>query len=336
LNQAQGLNQGWIYTDRIRPTDAGQSVLEFYAQRYRHSNRDEWHQRIVAGIILLDGCTTTPDAILLPGQQLEYHRPPWMEPTVPLDIAEIYSDDHLLVIGKPSGLPVLPGGNFLTHTLLHQVSLRYPDNPPVPVHRLGRGTSGVMVLARSPLARSRLSRQFRETTAAVAQTGHARSLGKRYRALIGPIDGPDAFTITTPIGKVPHPVFGYGYAATATGRPAHSEVRVLQRRAEATLVEVAIRTGRPHQIRIHLAAAGYPLLGDPLYVAGGQPRNFPGNATASLPVPGDTGYWLHAYQIVCLHPTDHGPRCFTCLPPVELRLPWEDDSAGAGNAPTGL
>jgi 23S rRNA pseudouridine1911/1915/1917 synthase len=65
---------------------------------------------------------------------------------VPLEWSVLYEDDDLMAIAKPSGLPVLPGGNFLTHTLLHQLKLRYPDNPPIPVHRLGRGTSGVMVL----------------------------------------------------------------------------------------------------------------------------------------------------------------------------------------------
>jgi 23S rRNA pseudouridine1911/1915/1917 synthase len=77
--------------------------------------------------------------------------------------------------------------------------------------------------------------------------------------------------ISNPIGKIPHSVLGYVYGATPEGKIARSDCRVLERHRNCILVEVTILTGRPHQIRIHLAAAGYPLLGDPLYVAGGIP-----------------------------------------------------------------
>ena len=104
------------------------------------------------------------------------------------------------------------------------------------------------------------------------------------------------------IGKVDHPVLGYVDAATATGLSAYSEGCVLWRSAESTLVEVTIRTGRPHQIRIHLAAAGYPLLGDPLYGVGGLPQRWELRPDGTIPVPGDVGYWLHAHRLVLPHP----------------------------------
>jgi 23S rRNA pseudouridine1911/1915/1917 synthase len=116
-----------------------------------------------------------------------------------------------------------------------------------------------------------LSRQLRESTAAAHDLQAPHPICKTYRALVGAGDLPDRFTITTPIGKVNHPVLGYLYAASPSGLPAYSEGRVLRRAPESTVVEVTIRTGRPHQIRIHLAAAGYPLVGDPLYGVGGRP-----------------------------------------------------------------
>ena len=312
------MNMGWVYTDRIRPQDAGTTVLNFYAERYRHSSRAEWQSRIEKGQVFLNGHIAAVNQRLSGGHQLAYHRPTWEEPEVPLTFDEIYRDDDLLVINKPSGLPVLPGGNFLDHTLLHQLKLKYPQQPPVPLHRLGRGTSGLMVLGRSHLARSVLSRQFRESTAGAGDPQSPRTIRKTYLALLGTSDLPDTFTVTTPIGKVPHPVLGYLYAAVDQGLSAHSEGRVLRRNPESTLVEVTIRSGRPHQIRIHMAALGFPLWGDPLYGIGGVPQ--PGDKTEShqISLPGDTGYWLHAYRLQLVHPRTQKPMLWACQPPEKL------------------
>ncbi|MBD2259732.1 RluA family pseudouridine synthase [Pseudanabaena sp. FACHB-2040] len=309
------MNQGWTYQEQVKKSAEGLTLLEYYASRYRHSSREDWQARIAAGQVLLNGQPAAPDTPLHLGQQLTYCRPPWEEPAVPLAFEVLYEDTDLLLVAKPSGLPVLPGGGFLEHTLLRQVQHRYPQDTPVPIHRLGRGTSGLLLLARSHLAKSQLSRQMREST---SQSGPA-AIRKTYRALIGPCNLPDRFTLTTPIGKVPHPVLGYVYGATPNGLPAHSEGLILRRSPSNTLLEVTIRTGRPHQIRIHLAAAGYPLLGDPLYTPGGLPRPTPANPQEKLPVPGDCGYWLHAYRLKFPHPRTEEQLDFCCPPPIELR-----------------
>ncbi|WP_326520904.1 RluA family pseudouridine synthase [Leptothoe kymatousa] len=275
------------------------TVLDYYTQRYRHSGQATWQHRIEAGQVLLNNQPTPPDTFLSPGQRLSYHRPPWEEPPVPLDIETIYEDDVLLAVHKPSGLPVLPGGNFLHHTLLWQ--LRQRASSASPIHRLGRGTSGIMLLAKTKAARAHLSQQLRQ-----------RRLGKVYRTLIGPTKNlSDRFSITHPIGKIPYPQLGYVYGANAEGVEAHSDCAVVGRSADATLLDVTILTGRPHQIRIHLAALGYPLLGDPLYVPGGQPH------PESTAIPSDCGYWLHAHQLSFVHPAGQG-LTLTCEPPPEL------------------
>ena len=318
LTSQRTLNKGWIYSEKVPLSAEGKTLLDYYSQRYRHSSRAIWRSRIESGQVRLNGKIITPDIRLKSGQELTYKRLPWYEPNVPLGIQLLYEDEDLWAIAKPSGLPVLPGGGFLNHTLLHQLQLQYPSDKPTPIHRLGRGTSGVMLVARSPLARSHLSKQLRE-----------HKITKVYRALIGRGDRPhtisDQFTIDTPIGKVPHPVLGYIYGATENGKFAHSDCRVVERRSDATLLEVSILTGRPHQIRIHLAAYGYPLLGDPLYGVGGVPfgevreaegageaRGSEGardrisseiqHSTSKIAVPGDCGYWLHAYRLGFTHP----------------------------------
>ncbi|MEB3288526.1 MAG: pseudouridine synthase [Leptolyngbya sp.] len=306
------LNQGWVYHDRISSAQAKGSVLTYYTDRYHHSSREEWAQRLAAGQLYRNGRVLQGDEGLSPGDRLEYHRPPWAEPPVPLDFGVIYEDADLLVIVKPAGLPVLPGGAFLTHTLLHQLQKRYPHETPYPIHRLGRGTSGLMLLARSPLARSVLSQQMRQDTASASDPQAHHHIVKTYRALTEPGALPDYFTLTTPIGPVDHPWLGQVYAASPNGRFALSHGEVIQRSPTANLVEVTIRTGRPHQIRIHLAAAGYPLLGDPLYGLGGIPKITDLSPGQALPVPGDLGYWLQAHRLALAHPRTQAAMTFTC------------------------
>ncbi|MGB5897595.1 MAG: RluA family pseudouridine synthase [Geitlerinemataceae cyanobacterium] len=303
----EALNQGWTYREKVDRADMGVTVLAYYTQRYRHSSEPQWHDRIVSGQILLNGAPTTPETQLQRGEQLTYHRSPWVEPDAPLDFQVLYEDADLLVVAKPSGLPVLPGGGYLEHTLLWQLKRHYPQETPVPIHRLGRGTSGLVLLARSSLAKTNLTQQMTD-----------RQMGKVYLALARGVSQKDEFSIDRTIGKSPHPVIGYIYGATTEGFFARSDCRVLQRDADRMLVEVTILTGRPHQIRIHLAAAGFPLVGDPLYEIGGIPK-LPGDGEA-FPVPGDCGYHLHAYTLSFRHPRSGEAMRVVCPPPEVLQI----------------
>jgi 23S rRNA pseudouridine1911/1915/1917 synthase len=296
-------NHGFSYRERIQGRP--EPVLEHLARQYRHSTEAQWRARIEGGELELDGGPLLPGTLLRPGQELVWHRPPWDEPEVDTGYRMLYQDDLLLAVAKPRGLPTLPGGGFLEHTLLAQVRARFPEASPM--HRLGRETSGIVLFSRTRAAGTMLQSAWRE-----------HQVVKRYRALAGGIAREDSLVITAPIGPVPHPWLGTLFAASAQGKPALSRARVLERRAAATLFEVLIETGRPHQIRIHLAWAGHPLVGDPLYGPGGLPR-------PDLPaLPGDGGYFLHAEHLAFPHPVSGQILEVWAPPPVELLTAEED------------
>jgi 23S rRNA pseudouridine1911/1915/1917 synthase len=201
-------------------------------------------------------------------------------------------------VAKPRGLPTLPNGGFLTHTLLHLVRCRWAEA--TPGHRLGRGTSGIVLLALTPTARRELAAAWRE--------GRVERV---YRGLVRGMPMPHELSIEVPIGPVSHPLLGQVHAARGDGRRAVTRVRVLRAAPGGAVVEASIATGRPHQIRIHLAAAGHPLVGDPLYGVGGLPGPRPA-------LPGQGGYWLHAHRLRLVHPVTGAPLDLECAPPPIL------------------
>src|SRR5690606_9110762 len=140
---------------------------------------------------------------------------------------------------------------------------------------------------------------------------------KRYRGLAQGLATEDAYAIRTPIGLVPHPRLGDVHGVHPQGKASSSDARVLERREASTLFEVDIHTGRAEQIRIHLAAIGHPLVGDPLYAPGGLPRETdPG-------LPGDGGYLLHAMELRLIHPVTGQPLHLVAPPPPTLTVTGE-------------
>ncbi len=290
-------NRGYSYREQIGPESRGLTVLDYLAQQYRHSSPQVWRSRLEAGEVELDGEVAAADAVLSSGQILVWHRPPWLEPEVPLHYSVIHEDEQLLVVDKPSGLPTAPAGGFFAHTLLALVQQRDPAW--TPMHRLGRGTSGLVVFARGESARGALQSAFR-----------GREVEKRYLALAQGRLEPRR--IDAPIGPVKHPRLGELHAASPEGKPSQTIVERCEARGPATLATVRILTGRPHQIRIHLAYAGHPLVGDPLYGPGGQPQG-------ELPaLPGDIGYHLHAWKLSFAHPASGRAMGFEAERPAAL------------------
>ncbi len=307
------LNSGYSYREQLGKAADGLSALAYLSAKYAHSTRSEWSARFERGEVLLGEQCISSGEVLRAGQRLTWQRPPWQEDDAPLQFHLIHEDGALIAVDKPSGLPTLPGGGFLEHTLLHLVRAEFTQA--TPLHRLGRGTSGLVLFARTHEAASRLTHAWR-----------GQQIGKRYLALGQGAAEQSEYDIQAAIGPVPHPRLGEVYAASTSGKASRSRARVLERRQispPSTLFEVDIFTGRPHQIRIHLASIGHPLLGDPLYGPGGRPLSeLPG-------LPGDGGYWLHAYQLRFEHPVSGQQLELSAPPPPTLQLGGGPNDSGA-------
>ena len=277
------LNRGYAYTTIISGKDHGRTLLPHLANLYPHSTLQAWQHNLDNGEVTVNGIIATGSESLTAGQTLIWKRPPWIEPDAPQHFDVLFEDAHLLAVNKPSGLPTLPGGGFLENTLLRLVQTHIPNANPV--HRLGRATTGIVLFAKTSQAAANLSANW-----------NTPSIQKIYRALSQHVAQQDTYEILTPIGLVPHPLIGSVWAANPCGKPSKSLAKVISRTTSTTTFEVTLHSGRPHQIRIHLASIGHPLLGDPLYGETGQPlEHLPG-------LPGDGGYFLHAQFLKFRHP----------------------------------
>jgi 23S rRNA pseudouridine1911/1915/1917 synthase len=293
------MNEGLVYHERVRAADAGAELLAYHARRFRHSTLEEWRRTIAAGRVQVNGRVAASGQLLRAGDRLEFHRPPWIEPAAPLHFEVVYEDEDLLALDKPAGLQVLPAGPFHAHTLLALVQKSSAARAEcAPVHRLGRGTSGLVLFGKNAAARASLSAQFR---------GHAAR--KTYLALASGTTLPHSWIARHSIGLRAHGPLQLA-CADPLGKPAVTRLRVLARDAARgrSLVAAQPITGRPNQIRIHLAASGAALVGDPLFGPGGLPIRDVS--------PADGGYFLHAAALGVRHPATG------CWLKLRSRPPW--------------
>jgi 23S rRNA pseudouridine1911/1915/1917 synthase len=215
-----------------------------------------------------------------------------------MSLSLLYADESIFVIDKPAGLVVHPGAGNLEGTLLNGLLALDPGLAAVPragiVHRLDKDTSGLMVVARTLEAQTALVRQLQ-----------ARTVRREYWAVVaGRLER--AGTAEAPIGR--HPRVRTRMAVVPQGKPAVTHYRPLEVFAEATLVECRLETGRTHQIRVHLAHLGFPLLGDPLDAPRAVAARFSRQA-------------LHARRLALVHPASGEPcRWESPLPEDMTRL----------------
>ena len=211
-------------------------------------------QQMIRGQEALGAMPLRPASRVQAGQKITLIRPAPQEPEVPRTFEVLHTDDHVMAIAKPAGLPVHATARFHKNTLTAVLRERFQGQVvPQLAHRLDRETSGLMLLGRTSQAGAALKASFRR-----------REVHKRYLALVHGAPPPQG-EIDRPLGPDAASGIRVKMGVTPDGQPAHTRFVTLETRGEVSLVEAWPRTGRQHQIRAHLGALGYPVVGDKLY-----------------------------------------------------------------------
>jgi 23S rRNA pseudouridine1911/1915/1917 synthase len=287
----------------IRSLTADEGRLDAVVARLTRSPRADVQRAIAGGRVLVDG-QARPKSFRLSGGEritveLTEDEPLAAEgPPVPVR----FEDEHLLVVAKPAGLVTHPtagrrGGTLVNRLLGMDVPLAPAGGPLRPgiVHRLDAGTSGLLVVAKTDEVYAALRARFRR---------HA--VRRRYLALVRGIVAHDSFAVQAPLGRRAARVV----VDVTQGRRAETRVEVRERLEAATLVEAAPLTGRTHQIRVHLAAVGHPILGDRAYGGGGDDARRLGL----------TRPFLHAWRLSLAHPVSGEDVDLEEPLPADLRI----------------
>ncbi len=300
---------------------AGARLDAFLAARFPEFSRVHLRRAITAGGVEVDGRGGKPAYRLKEGQRVRIVLPeiPREAPTpedIPIDV--IYEDEHLVAVNKPPGMVVHPARGHWTGTLAGALQHHFgpslsatggPTRPGI-VHRLDRDTSGILLVARSDPSHARLAAQFAE-----------RSIEKEYAAIVAGVPQRDRDRIDQPIGVHPHTREKMAIRTDpAVGRPAQTFFEVMERFRGFALLRVVPKTGRTHQIRVHLAHAGCPVLCDRQYggraqITRGEVCGNPADETVLL-----ARHALHARRISFRHPATGEPMTLEAPLPADLEL----------------
>jgi len=266
----------------------------FLANKLPEYSRSRLQQLVRTGFVRLNGATTRPRHLVRSGDKIELTEPPLEKidnQPEPIPLEVLFEDKDIIVINKPPGLVVHPGAGHRQHTLVNALLSHCPtlsgiggkERPGI-VHRLDKETSGCLVVAKNDGAHRELSRQFAE-----------RRVEKIYLALVAGKLREEAGVIEEKIGR--HPVHRQRMSvASARGRPAKTQYRVVRSEDQASLVECRLYSGRTHQIRVHLHHLGHPVLGDKVYAVH-LAKNFP-------------RHMLHAWKLGFRHPCSGESKSF--------------------------
>jgi 23S rRNA pseudouridine1911/1915/1917 synthase len=300
------------HTFTVSNESEGARLDRFLVSVLAGQSRSQIQRLIRDGHVRLAGHGVKANQAVKHGQEISVEIPEpagsVLEPEA-LPLAIVYQDSDIIVVDKPAGMVVHPAAGHssgtLVNALLHHVddlSGIGGERRPGIVHRLDRGTSGLMVVAKNDVAHDELARQF-----------HDREVEKEYIALVwGDVHA--GRRIDQPIGRDPSNRKKMSARARRSREAVTRVVRARRVGPALTLVHVAIYTGRTHQIRVHLSAIGHPVVGDPLY--GGVRRRIPGDirAVTHLDRP-----FLHAARLAFAHPIDGRRLEFTSELPEDLQ-----------------
>ncbi len=303
------------YTFAVEAPDEGRRLDAYLASRLPQVSRTRLQGLIAAGHVAVGGARLRPGHRLRAGDRIEVEIPPApsdapLRPE-PIPLAVLYEDDTLIVIDKPAGMTVHPGAGQRSGTLVHAMLAHCPDlagvggaDRPGIVHRLDKDTSGLLVVAKTEAALRSLQAQIQSRR---ARRDYLALVHGRLRRASGVIDAP--------IGRDPR--HRTRMAVIASGRRAVTHYRVAESFDEATLLEVRLETGRTHQIRVHCAHLGHPLVGDPVYRRRANPWGLRRQA-------------LHASRLAFEHPASGRSLTFNAPLPGDIEAALRALRAASG------
>ncbi|MBI4541383.1 MAG: RluA family pseudouridine synthase [Gemmatimonadetes bacterium] len=288
-------------TENLEVRETAPERLDVYLARHLSLSRSRAAALIEEGCVTVDGRTPRKSDVVQPGQRITVAIPSPQPATataepIPLDIR--YEDEALLVVNKPTGMVVHPAPGHLTGTLVNALLHAVSDLSgiggvlrPGIVHRLDRDTSGLILVAKTEHAQRKLSDAFKH-----------RQIRRRYVTMTWGHLPQQSLTVDAPIGR--HPKDRKRMAVVPLGRRAVTRLRVRESWLAAELLEVRLETGRTHQIRVHLAHIGHPVVGDRVYGAGWERgMSGPGHRWALELASRIPRQFLHAWELVFPHPT---------------------------------
>lgn len=277
-----------VYLEPIDPAPA--TIVEYLHHRFPHIERSEWRRRVEQGLVLLaNGDEVTVDTPYLPGATVHYYREVADEPVIPFTEEIIFANDDILIADKPHFIPVTPSGPYVNESLLFRLRRRTGEHELSPIHRLDLETAGLLLFS---LRRS--------TRGLYHELFAAGTIVKEYRAVCRLEREPDAreWIVENRLEKG-EPWFSM---RIVPGEPnALTHLELLERRDDLGLFRLHPRTGKKHQLRIHLASLGFPIVDDQLY-----PTPLPpGPYDHSRPLQ------LLAYRLAFTDPVTGAPMEFT-------------------------
>ena len=305
-----------MLTFQVARDHAGIRLDRFIQLRIPRLSRSRAQAIIRACAYRSDGSRRRPSDIVKAGEIVLLVRENFQEPQVPLHFDVLADDGAVLAVDKPPGLPMHPTASYHKHTLSQLLRQRYAGEPfaPAIAHRLDRETSGVVLCGRTPAAERALKMAF-----------EAHRVRKTYLAIVRGELERDSMCIELPMA----PARGGLHVLMQVdreGSPAYTELRVLERRNGHTLLALEPRTGRQHQLRVHLSAIGHSIVGDKLY---GPEREAPflqyidsGMTPELRDTLGHERQALHAHSVSFAHPTTGAPTTISAPLPTDLRSLW--------------